>query len=440
MARFVDYKALYEIARAISSPLEVANVLQAIVESVTRAIGAKGCALLLLTPEKDQLVHGADYGLSQEYVQKGPVRLTRIMTEVLEGKNVFVLDISTDPRVEYRQEAIKEGIASMLSVPMVLGKETIGVLRVYTSEPRMYSYEDMDFLRAVANLGAVALDRARTHEAVAKANELLVREANELARLEVSREQLMNRLRGMSVDVARLESGKKDLLRLLYEAGHDLKAPLAAVQSYMSVLLAGYAGEVPEKVRTIIERSSARVMQMIELISNVMDLSRLEAGQLVSEMKESSLEPAIKNALEVVAVEAEQKKIILKQELPQPLSKVWGDEIRLQQVLTNLLVNAVRYTPSGGLVTLWVTEKPEEMLIEVLDTGIGIPPQDMSHLFEEFFRCSNVEVPGTGLGLAIVRRIVEAHGGKIWAESPCRETGQGSKFSFTLPKGRAENK
>jgi signal transduction histidine kinase len=81
-----------------------------------------------------------------------------------------------------------------------------------------------------------------------------------------------------------------------------------------------------------------------------------------------------------------------------------------------------------------VTEKPQEVVIEVVDTGIGIPPQDMSRLFEEFFRCSNVEVPGTGLGLAIVKRIVVAHGGKVWAESPCPETGQGSKFSFALPK------
>lgn len=438
MGRFFDYKALYEIARAVSSPSEVTGVLQAIVESVTKAIGAKGCAVLLLTQQKDQLVHSADYGLSKEYVQKGPVKFTRITTQVLEGKNVFVLDVSTDPRVEYRQEAIKEGIVSMLSVPMMLGKEPIGLLRIYTSEPRIYSFEEMDFLRAVANLGAVALDRARTHEAIAKANELLVREANELARLEVSREQLFNRLREMSIDLAKLEAGRKDLIRLLYEAGHDLKAPLAAVQSYMAVLLAGYAGEVPDKVRNIIERSSARVMQMIELISNIMDLSRLEAGQLVSDMKEASLEPVIKNSLEVVAGEADQKGITLKQELPQSLPKVWGDEIRLQQVLTNLLVNAVRYTPSGGSVTLRVTEKPQEVLIEVLDTGMGIPPQDMSRLFEEFFRCSNVEVPGTGLGLAIVKRIVGAHGGKVWAESPCPETGQGSKFSFTLPRGRAE--
>jgi len=439
MTGFVGHKALYEIARAVNSTLEVRGVLQSIVESVTKAVGAKGCAVLLLTADKGQLTHSADYGLSREYVQKGPVQPTHILTEFADGKNVLMVDVSADARVEYREEAIREGIVSMLSVPMMLGEELVGVLRIYASESRSHSAEEIDFLRAAANLGALALDRAGTHEAIAKANELLIQEAQELARLEVSREYLHGRLREVARELIKLEEGRKDLLRLVYVAGHDLKAPLAAVQAYMAVVLEGYAGEIPDKVLKILKRSSTRVMQMIELISNIMDLSRLEAGQLMSELRETGMESVIKNSLEVVAVEAQQKEIALKKELPQPLPNVRGDELRLQQVLTNLLVNAVTYTPSGGLVTLRVKEKPDEILIEVLDTGIGIPPQDMPHLFDEFFRGSNVEVPGTGLGLAIVKRIVEAHGGRVWAESPCPETGQGSRFSFTLPRqGQAQ--
>jgi signal transduction histidine kinase len=381
---------------------------------VTRAIGAKGCALLLLTPAKDQLLHIADYGLSGAYVQKGPVRTSPILAEVLEGKNVLVVDVSADPRVVYREEAIREGIASMLSVPVMLGKELVGVLRIYTSQHRIYSIDEIDFLGAVAHLGALALDRARAHEATAEAYEQQIREKTR--------------------ELSNLEEGRKELLRLMYVAGHDLKAPLAAIESYMAVLLGGYAGELPENVRNIIERSSLRAMQMIELISDIMDVSRLEARQLIWEMKETHLEPVIKDSLEVVASEAAQKGIELKQQIPQPLPKVQGDQVRLQQVLTNLLVNAVRYTPSGGSVTLRVEEKPREVLFEVVDTGIGILPQEMPRIFEEFFRGSNVEAMGTGLGLAIVKKIVEAHGGKVWAESPCPETGQGSKFNLVLPR------
>ena len=119
----VGYKALYEIARAVNSTLEVPGVLQAIVQSASKAIGAKGCALLLLTPEGDQFVHSADYGLSRKYVRKGPVRPAPVLMEALEGEKVLVVDVSAVPRVEYREEAMREGIVSMLSVPMMLDKE-----------------------------------------------------------------------------------------------------------------------------------------------------------------------------------------------------------------------------------------------------------------------------------------------------------------------------
>lgn len=414
MGRIVDYKVLYEIAKTVNSTLEVSSVLQAIVESVTKAIGAKGCSLLLLDPEKDRLVRMADYGLSKEYVQKGRMRASPILAEVMQGKDVLVTDVATDPRVKYRDEAKKEGIISMLSVPVMLTEKPIGVLRVYTAEPRIYSSEETDFLRAAANLGAIALDKARTYESMTESCELRIQEKTK--------------------ELAKLEDGRKDLLRLLYVAGHDLKAPLAAVQSYMAVLLDSYAGELPGRIRNIVERSSIRLLQMIDLISDIMDVSRLEAGQLIQELKETPLEPVIKNSLEIVTNEAERKRIELKQELAQPLPPVRGDAPRLQQVLTNLLVNAVRYTPEGGQVMLRVKEKPEEVLIEVVDNGIGILLEDMPHIFDEFFRGSNVDVPGTGLGLAIVKRIVESHGGKVLAESPCPETGKGSKFSFTLPR------
>jgi signal transduction histidine kinase len=109
-------------------------------------------------------------------------------------------------------------------------------------------------------------------------------------------------------------------------------------------------------------------------------------------------------------------------------------------VITNLVNNAINYTPKGT-VTIRVQARDRDLLVEVIDTGIGIPPADLPKLFEDFFRASNVESKGTGLGLSISRRIVEAHGGRIWTESPSPETGTGSKFSFTLPKlGKAKRR
>jgi len=130
---------------------------------------------------------------------------------------------------------------------------------------------------------------------------------------------------------------------------------------------------------------------------------------------------------------AQEKGIKLRVELPEGLSKIKGSSSRLQQVITNLVNNAINYTPEGT-VTIRVREQARDLLVEVMDTGIGIPPKDLPRLFEDFFRASNVEAKGTGLGLSITRRIIEAHRGRIWVESPCSETNTGSNFMFTLPK------
>jgi signal transduction histidine kinase len=120
-------------------------------------------------------------------------------------------------------------------------------------------------------------------------------------------------------------------------------------------------------------------------------------------------------------------------EVPEALPTVRGSGPRLQQVLNNLIGNGIKYT-SEGTITLRVNEREMDVVVDVIDTGIGIPPEEVNKVFDDFFRGSNVETQGTGLGLSIAKRIVEAHGGKIWCESPCSETNKGSKFTFTLPK------
>jgi two-component system phosphate regulon sensor histidine kinase PhoR len=150
-------------------------------------------------------------------------------------------------------------------------------------------------------------------------------------------------------------------------------------------------------------------------------------------MKEVSLSEIIKTCCDDLHSIAEEKGLKLEVAVPQSLPPIRGASSRLQQVMANLLDNGIRYTPEGK-VTVRVTEKEKEIQVEVMDTGIGIPPQDLPRIFEDFFRGSNVETKGTGLGLSITKRIVESHGGKIWVESPCPETNKGCKFTFTLPK------
>jgi signal transduction histidine kinase len=261
--------------------------------------------------------------------------------------------------------------------------------------------------------------RKRQREVVQLSQRLLKRRTGELERA--------------SSEIAKLEEEKSRFLRFLGIAAHDLKAPLTAIQGFLWVMVGGYAGELSDKQRNMLERSSHRIKELLNLISDLLDIPRIETGQLVQEMKQVSLSQVVKSSMVDLRQLAKQKKLKLKVELPKGLPKIRGSAPRLQQVITNLVNNAINFTPEGS-VTITVKEGDKEIRVEVLDTGIGVPPEDLPRMFEDFFRASNVATKGTGLGLSIAKRIVEAHGGRIWVESPCPETGKGSKFTFILPK------
>lgn len=158
------YHALYRVATTVNSTLESTAVLTAIVQNATEALEAKACSIMLLSPDRRELRHSTAYGLSERYVKKGPVRVDLSMSEALAGRSVAVLDAVGDARVQYGPQNREEGIASILSVPMRLKGQIIGVVRVYAGEPRQFSSDDAEFLEAVAHLGAISLDNAHSHE------------------------------------------------------------------------------------------------------------------------------------------------------------------------------------------------------------------------------------------------------------------------------------
>ena len=240
-------------------------------------------------------------------------------------------------------------------------------------------------------------------------------------------------------ELSKLEEGRQHLLRFLAIASHDLKAPLSAVQSYIQLMLGGFSGELTDKQRQMLGRSSTRITEQLELISDLLDISRIEGGQIVKEMEEMSLSQVVNGSVEDVRAMAADKKIKLSTSIPASLPKLKASSVRLKQAITNLLANAIKFTPENGEVLLRLSDHNQDIYTEVMDTGSGISAEDMPKIFDDFYRGSDREKAGSGLGLSIVRRVVEAHGGKIWAESPNPEDkkGRGSKFTFTLPKSLA---
>lgn len=171
-----SYRALYEMAATVNSGGALDSVLSSLVESAAKALEVKGCSLMLLSPDHATLEYAAAHGLSARYGETGPVSADRSISEALEGKAVTILDATQDERIQYREQARQEGIASVLSVPMKLKGKMIGVVRIYTGEQRQFTEDDIYFVEALANLSAIALENAKLCESCQLDSEALRQE------------------------------------------------------------------------------------------------------------------------------------------------------------------------------------------------------------------------------------------------------------------------
>jgi signal transduction histidine kinase len=236
-----------------------------------------------------------------------------------------------------------------------------------------------------------------------------------------------------SSEVVKLEQERRSFVRFLGVVAHDLQSPLVATQSFLSYILDGFTGRITDGQKDLLERAVRRIDGLLTLITDLLDIPRIEAGEITREMRDIPFNDVIKRSVEGFESVAQQKGLTLKVEMAPSSPVVYGANRRLQQVVTNLVSNAINYT-NEGMVLVRVYDNKNDVGVGVTDTGIGILPEDLPRLFNDFFRGSNVGSKGTGLGLSISKRIVEAHGGKIWAESPDPETQKGSRFTFTIPK------
>ncbi len=216
---------------------------------------------------------------------------------------------------------------------------------------------------------------------------------------------------------------------------HELRAPLAAVENYLNVVLDGYAGDVTDKQRRFLERSKLRVNDLRSLISDLVDLARLRPEQIQVDFE--WLDPAQVGAdsVEEVGVAAKEKNIRILTKRPAQFQLIVGARRRLRQVFTNLLSNAIKFSPEGGTVTFRAWDEPDALVWQVDDEGIGIPKDEQPYIFEEFFRGRDAAgIGGTGLGLSVAKSIVEAHEGQIEVESPYDGVKSGTRFTVRIPR------
>jgi two-component system NtrC family sensor kinase len=230
-------------------------------------------------------------------------------------------------------------------------------------------------------------------------------------------------------DITHLKELDRIKSEFVTAVSHDLRSPLTAILGYIE--LVERSGELNDQQGEFIRRVQLSVGQITDLVSNLLDLGRIEAGLDVA--KENTPLPVLaRYAIESMRTRAEAKQLRLALRLPENLPMVLGAPIRLRQMIGNLLDNAVKYTPHGGQVEIEAKSEGDQVILTVSDNGPGIPTADQPYLFDKFFRASNApeDLPGTGLGLSIVKSIVDSHGGRIWVDS---KLGEGTTFTVVLP-------
>jgi len=227
----------------------------------------------------------------------------------------------------------------------------------------------------------------------------------------------------------------KDQLKNEYvlRVTHDIKGHLAAVQSCLDIVFGEMVGPLNEKQKNLIERAHRRTAKCMAFITALLRLTRMKlTGRL--EVERFSLRNCVFNALASVQNKAQKKRIELTHQIDASIDEILGEAVLIEETLTNVLFNAVKYTPDGGKVNMQVREDGAFIQVSITDSGIGVPESDLTRIFEEFYRADNAraaERDGTGLGLAFAKQVVERHGGRIWAQ---KNPEGGTLFIFTLPR------
>jgi len=338
--------------------------------------------------------------LSDAYIRKGDLLLSQnaLAREVLLGRVVAVGDVQAETRLQYPAEAVAEGIRSMLSAPLQGKAGPVGLIRAYSREPGHFTDEDAAFLSAMANQGSIAIENAMAFR-----------------------------------ELGRLEETKS---RFVLTVTHELRSPVGVIRSLLQTLRDGYAGGLADGQRDLVGRALHRADFLQTLINDLLDLAagKKEFSLGTEELVPVRLRTVVLQVIERFEASARERGVGLAfREGRGAEAAILAAPEGLDRILNNLVSNAVKYTPAGGRVTVFLEAGNGEVRLEVEDTGIGIPGEALAHLYEEFYRAPNAKAEvkeGTGLGLSIVRDLVVRYGGQIAVRS---EVGRGTKFVLTFP-------
>jgi signal transduction histidine kinase len=409
--RVETLRRLHQFSRTAYRMTDPAEVMARATHAIAAFTGAERVAFLLFDRNTNRLeARLPAWNLPAEIAEKLKVSVDArsIMGMVFRtGEAYCANDLARDP---YTNAELAEAVRATNAVfaPLKTEEETLGVACA-VNRPGGFGQEEVDGITSFADLASLLLRNARLYGAL-----------------------------NATVDELRHASRLKD--HFLQNVNHELRTPLTAIVGWTDLFEEEEHLDDKTLRRGLRQiRQSARVL--LALIDDLLDLARLERGALTLELKPVSLSEVIQRSVETVRLMAESRGVVLiLAPLPEPMPPVRADPLRLQQILWNLLSNAIHFTAPHGRVVVRVEREPERYLVSVEDDGIGIPESELPHVFERFRQVDGSATrghAGMGIGLALARSLVELHGGAIWASSV---VGQGSRFTFALPIRPAERR
>jgi signal transduction histidine kinase/CheY-like chemotaxis protein len=409
LGRSVDQlNGLSKVGEAVSSSLDPREVLSTIVEHAVELSGTEGGSIFEFDDASQEFQIRTAYGTSEELLDA--LRATKVgLHETLVGRaastgtSLAVPDIGRAPPDNHLNELARAGWRSMLAIPLVREDRILGALVVRRRRTGEFSTEIMELLETFASQSALAIHNARLfHELALKTQEL--------------------------------EVAGRHKSEFLASMSHELRTPLNAVIGFSEVLLDRLFGDLNDKQEEYLEDIRASGRHLLELLNEILDLSKIEAGKMELELEDTSVREALDHGVAMVRDRASRQGLSLNVVVDPDVDVIVADPLRLKQVILNLLTNAVKFTPAGGRIQARARRVDGEIRVSVEDSGIGIAEHDQERIFESFQqgpRSSSGAAEGTGLGLTLSKRIVELHGGRLWVES---RLGHGSAFTFTVPE------
>jgi len=400
--------ATSDVLKVISrSAFDLQTVLDTLTESAARLCEADAAGITIAHEKGGTYGYATAYGFPSgvaEYFKSVSFPAGRgsiVGRTFLEGNTIHVHDLKDDPEYTMWESQKKVGGRTVLGVPLLREGTTIGVIMLTRRSVRPFSEKQIDLVTTFANQAVIAIENVR----------------------------LFDEIQEKSRQLAEASQHKSQFLANM---SHELRTPLNAILGYTELILDSVYGDMPEKARAVLDRVQRNGRHLLGLINEVLDLSKIEAGQLVLALADYSLKNVVETVYTAVEQLAKEKKLVFTMDVAPGLPSGHGDERRLTQVLLNLVGNAIKFTDAGE-VMIKAGNVNGLFVVAVRDTGPGISQADQAKLFQEFQQADNSitrKKGGTGLGLAISKRIIEMHGGKIWVESV---QGKGSTFSLTLP-------